>query len=206
MPRPFLQQNHEHLSADDKKELANVSSDELSGSIKKELNGLGSGNREIISKYIILAEQNIDFDNKKALYWVEKAAKRAGRIPYIRKLYGILLYQNSFYKKAINELNTVLRLQTSSDAQSELIYLIADSYRGIKNPEKSIEIIKSIDTQEFNKFPIDYKIELLIVYAGARVDMNDKDIAKVILNNARNIAGNNKDLLMRVEEAAEFLL
>jgi tetratricopeptide (TPR) repeat protein len=170
--------------------------------ISKELKPLGEGNREIVSKYLILADKNIDVNDSKALFWAEKAVKRAGRIAYVRQFYGALLYNNGKYKNAIRELETANRLSKKSD----LIYMIADSYRGIGNSQKGLEILNSFSSNAYNRLSIDEKIEFAIVYAAIRVDVGQKDYAKMILNKALKLAENNLDIEQRILDATDNLL
>jgi tetratricopeptide (TPR) repeat protein len=142
---------------------------------QKELLSLGPGNKDVVTKYIALAITAMEIDEKVALFWIEKAVKRAGRIGFVRRLYGTILYQNGHYKDAIRELTAANRIS----GKPELLYMIADSYRGVDNPQKAVEIIKEITDTEFARLTPEEQLETITVYAGARADLKQFQMAEL---------------------------
>jgi tetratricopeptide (TPR) repeat protein len=178
--------------------IKNINVDALSNGVKKELSVLGPANREIVGKYLVLAMESFESNEMKiAINWIKKAVERAARISYIRRIAGVFYYNNEQYKEAIKELTTANRLLGKND----LNYMIADSYRAVGDVNKANTILKNIIDNDFHKLPVEDKVEVLIVYAAIKNDLNEQKMAKLIIKDAIKIAKGNVELVDRINQS-----
>ena len=178
--------------------LDKVNTDVLPKNIKSKLNILGPINKKIVGEYLVLALESFESNEIKiAIKWIEKAVKRAGRISYIRKIAGILYYNNEQYKEAIKELNTANRLNNKNDLE----YMIADSYRAIGDVNKANIILKNIINNNFSELSIEEKIETLIIYASIKREFGENNMSNLIIKDALKIAKNNLKLVDRINKS-----
>ena len=128
-----------------------------------------------MARHLVAAEAAlIDEDDARAIAHVEAALRRAGRVAVVREAAAITYYRTGTYAKALAELRAVKRM-TGSPAYSPLI---ADCERGLGRPQKALDYLRTIDIAKAD--PI-IKVELLIVQAGARDDLGQRDAAIVTL-------------------------
>ena len=110
------------------------------------------------------------------------AARRlASRIAVVREAVGLAAYAAGEWQTAIAELRTYHRM---SGKQTHLAVL-ADCERALGRPERAVDIYRAADKAALGPAEA---IELLIVAAGARGDMGQKDAAVAMLQ-VRELAG-----------------
>jgi len=110
------------------------------------------------------------------------AARRlASRIAAVREAVGLAAYAAGEWQTAIAELRTYHRM---SGKQTHLAVL-ADCERALGRPERAVDIYRAADKTGLEPAEA---IELLIVAAGARGDMGQKDAAAAMLQ-VRELAG-----------------
>ncbi|MBA3488327.1 MAG: Replicase polyprotein 1ab [Longispora sp.] len=102
------------------------------------------------------------------------ARRLAARIPAVREAVGIAAYLGGDWQLAIAELRTYHRL---SGKQTH-IAMIADCERAQERPEKAIDLYRNADQSALTRGE---QLELLIVAAGARMDMDQPDAALTML-------------------------
>jgi tetratricopeptide (TPR) repeat protein len=98
----------------------------------------------------------------------------APRIAAVREALGLASYANGQWQAAIAELRTYHRL---TGRQTHLA-VIADSERALGRPERAIDIYRTADKAGLGP---EEAVELLIVAAGARGDMGQRDAAVAML-------------------------
>ncbi|MBG6133808.1 hypothetical protein [Longispora fulva] len=113
-------------------------------------------------------------DAKQALEHALVARRLAARIPAVREAVGIAAYLCAEWQLAIAELRTYHRL---SGKQTH-IAMIADCERAQGRPERAIDLYRNTDQSVLDRSE---QIELLIVAAGARLDMEQADAALAML-------------------------
>ncbi|WP_412542855.1 hypothetical protein R8Z50_10345 [Longispora sp. K20-0274] len=116
----------------------------------------------------------VDVDAKQALEHALVARRLAARIPAVREAVGIAAYLCAEWQLAIAELRTYHRL---SGKQTH-IAMIADCERAQGRPERAIDLYRNTDQSVLDRSE---QIELLIVAAGARLDMEQADAALAML-------------------------
>nr|WP_235967265.1 Replicase polyprotein 1ab [Micromonospora rubida] len=103
------------------------------------------------------------------------AARRlASRISAVREAVGLAAYHTGEWQTAIAELRTYHRM---TGLQSHLAVL-ADCERALGRPERAIDLFRGADQEKLDQA---VSIELLIVAAGARGDLGQKDAAVAML-------------------------
>ncbi|GIJ22818.1 hypothetical protein Vlu01_34420 [Micromonospora lutea] len=118
--------------------------------------------------------QLIDEDPAGALAHALAARRLASRISSVREAVGLAAYHAGEWQTAIAELRTYHRM---SGTQSHLA-VIADSERALGRPERAIDLFRGADQE---KLAPAVAIELLIVAAGARGDLGQRDAAVAML-------------------------
>ncbi|WBB57505.1 Replicase polyprotein 1ab [Verrucosispora sp. WMMD573] len=116
----------------------------------------------------------IDEDPAEALAHALAARRLASRISAVREAVGLAAYHAGEWQSAIAELRTYHRM---SGAQSHLA-VIADSERALGRPERAIDLFRGADQEKLDPA---VAIELLIVAAGARGDLGQRDAAVAML-------------------------
>jgi tetratricopeptide (TPR) repeat protein len=116
----------------------------------------------------------IDDDPEAAWQHALAARARAARIGVVREAAGLAAYRAGHYTEALAELRTARRL-TGSD---EHLPVIADCERAAGRPDRALAIAVS---PEIGKLDVDHRVEMLIVEAGARSDLGQKEAAVITL-------------------------
>ncbi|BCJ57082.1 hypothetical protein Jiend_05040 [Micromonospora endophytica] len=118
--------------------------------------------------------QLIDEDPAEALAHALAARRLAARIAPVREAVGLAAYHAGEWQTAIAELRTYHRM---SGVQSHLA-VIADSERALGRPERAIDLFRGADREKLDPA---VAIELLIVAAGARGDLGQREAAVAML-------------------------
>ena len=143
---------------------------DLDLSVRVQLKTLTAENAEMTARHLamvnLLHEQDPQLAHKHAL----AAAKRAGRIAVVRETLGVTAYLVGDYGLALRELTTFRRLSGSNDQ----IPLMVDSERGLGRPAKALELGRSVDR---SKLPASVRANLAIAMSGARLDLEQNDLA-----------------------------
>nr|WP_231935301.1 Replicase polyprotein 1ab [Micromonospora viridifaciens] len=116
----------------------------------------------------------IDDDPAEALAHALAARRLASRIAAVREAVGLAAYHAGEWQTAIAELRTYHRM---TGAQSHLAVL-ADCERALGRPERAIDLFRGADREKLDQ---SVAVELLIVAAGARGDLGQKDAAVAML-------------------------
>nr|WP_231921458.1 tetratricopeptide repeat protein [Micromonospora auratinigra] len=116
----------------------------------------------------------IDDNPEEALAHAMAARRLASRIAAVREAVGLAAYHAGEWQTAIAELRTYHRM---SGLQSHLAVL-ADCERALGRPERAIDLFRGADREKLDQ---SVAIELLIVAAGARGDLGQKDAAVAML-------------------------
>nr|WP_240322488.1 Replicase polyprotein 1ab [Micromonospora aurantiaca] len=127
----------------------------------------------------------IDEDPVLALAHAMAARRLASRIAAVREAVGLAAYHAGEWQTAIAELRTYHRM---SGLQSHLAVL-ADCERALGRPERAIDLFRGADRDKLDQA---VAIELLIVAAGARGDLGQKDAAVAMLQ-VRELTGDSTD-------------
>ncbi|MFE0593225.1 Replicase polyprotein 1ab [Micromonospora echinospora] len=136
---------------------------------------------ETVARHLVATGQLIDEDPAEALAHALAARRLAARISAVREAVGLAAYHAGEWQTAIAELRTYHRMTGS---QSHLAVL-ADCERALERPERAIDLFRGADRDKLDPAAA---IELLIVAAGARGDLGQKDAAVAMLQ-VRELTG-----------------
>jgi tetratricopeptide (TPR) repeat protein len=136
---------------------------------------------DTVARHLVAAGQLIDEDPEEAMAHALAARRLASRIAAVREAVGLAAYAAGEWQTAIAELRTYHRM---SGKQTHLAVL-ADCERALGRPERAVDIYRAADKAGLGSAEA---IELLIVAAGARGDMGQKDAAVAMLQ-VRELAG-----------------
>jgi hypothetical protein len=152
-----------------------VTGAELDREVRRELAGLGTRTATEVARHLVMAGRLLEVDPEAALAHAEAARRRAGRIGVVREAAGIAAYRAGRYAEALRELRTARRL-TGSQLQ---LPVMADCERGLGRPERALDLAASPEAATLDAAG---RVELLIVAAGARLDLGDVDAALATLD------------------------
>nr|WP_230462961.1 Replicase polyprotein 1ab [Micromonospora sp. CP22] len=127
-----------------------------------------------VARHLVATGQLIDEDPAGALAHALAARRLASRISSVREAVGLAAYHAGEWQSAIAELRTYHRM---SGSQNHLA-VIADSERALGRPERAIDLFRGADQEKLDPA---VAIELLIVAAGARGDLGQRDAAVAML-------------------------
>ncbi len=147
---------------------------ELDRDVRMALSGLSSFTAKEVARHLVMVGRHIDDDPELAWQHAQAARGRAARIGVVREAAGLAAYRAGQYADALAELRTARRL-TGSD---EHLPVIADCERAIGRPDRALTIAASPDV---GRLPVDQRVEMLIVEAGARADLGQLDAAVITL-------------------------
>lgn len=155
---------------------------DLDPSVLQDLRSLSKENAETVAKHLIMAATLLADDPKLALRHARAAKDRGGRVSVVRETAGIAAYHAGEWKEALSELRAARRMSGGPG----LIAVMVDCERALGRPEKAIELAREVDDKELDE---DTRIELAIVTAGARHDLNQHEAALAELGKLHPTAG-----------------
>ncbi|WP_433349604.1 Replicase polyprotein 1ab [Micromonospora sp. CA-111912] len=129
---------------------------------------------DTVARHLVATGQLIDEAPVEALAHAMAARRLASRISAVREAVGLAAYHTGEWQTAIAELRTYHRM---TGLQSHLAVL-ADCERALGRPERAIDLFRGADQEKLDQA---VAIELLIVAAGARGDLGQKDAAVAML-------------------------
>jgi hypothetical protein len=129
---------------------------------------------ETVARHLVAAGMLVDEDPAAALAHARYARRRASRIAVVREAAGIAAYHAGEWAEALAELRAARRMGGGSGH----LPVIADIERAMGRPERAIELARDPEAREL---PRSAQIELAIVVAGARRDLDELDAAVVAL-------------------------
>ncbi|GAA2194646.1 hypothetical protein GCM10009848_59370 [Micromonospora lupini] len=147
---------------------------DLDKDVRAELLSLNKPVAETVARHLVATGQLIDEDPAEALAHALAARRLASRISAVREAVGLAAYHAGEWQTAIAELRTYHRM---TGLQSHLAVL-ADCERALGRPERAIDLYRGADQAKLDQA---VAIELLIVAAGARGDLGQKDAAVAML-------------------------
>ena len=160
-----------------------ITGKELAPEIKAELRTLPEGLALFVSRHLVAAGEFVDTNPQLALQHAKAAnVAAASRLAIIREAVGVTAYRAEDYKLALSELRTARRISGRPDS----LAMIADCERALGRPEKSVECGNEKDLHKMDR--ADYH-ELMLVIAGARLDLGQKDAGLVLAKIPEFITG-----------------
>jgi tetratricopeptide (TPR) repeat protein len=151
-----------------------IAATDLDKEVRAELLSLARGVADTVARHLVATGRLIDEDPGEALAHALAARRLASRIAVVREAVGLSAYHAGEWQTAIAELRTYHRM---SGRQTHLAVL-ADCERALGRPERAVDLYRNADRGSLA--PTD-AVELLIVAAGARGDLGQRDAAVTML-------------------------
>lgn len=151
-----------------------ITGDELDPDVAAELGSLSKGAARAVAKHLVMAGRLLDDDPDLAYRYTVEARRRAARIGVVREAAGVAAYMAGRYAEALAELRAARRITGSA----EYLPVMADCERGLGRPRRALDLASDPAS---TGLPLESRIEMLIVAAGARRDLGDIEAAVVSL-------------------------
>ncbi|MEU6123936.1 tetratricopeptide repeat protein [Streptomyces sp. NPDC047123] len=145
--------------------------------MQQELQSLPKGLAEDVARNLVMVAKLIDEDPEQAYAYSRIALRLASRVAAVREAAGFAAYANQKYSEALAEFRAARRMTGSV----ELWPVMADCERGLGRPEKALEMAGAPEVQKLDKAG---QVEMRLVAAGARRDMDQIDAAIVTLQSS----------------------
>ncbi|MFC8201008.1 hypothetical protein ACFUTV_37280 [Streptomyces sp. NPDC057298] len=135
---------------------------------------LPKGLAEDVSRNLVMVARLIDEDPEGAYGYSRVALRLASRVAAVREAAGFAAYANQKYSEALAEFRAARRMTGNVD----LWPVMADCERGLGRPERTLDMAGAPEVQKLDKAG---QVEMRLVAAGARRDMDQLDAAIVTL-------------------------
>jgi len=135
---------------------------------------LPKGLAEEVSKNLVMVARLIDEDPEGAYGYSRVALRLASRVAAVREAAGFAAYATQKYSEALAEFRAARRMT----GNVELWPVMADCERGLGRPEKALDMAGAPEVHKLDKAG---QVEMRLVAAGARRDMDQLDAAIVTL-------------------------
>lgn len=168
-PRPTSTGRHADPELPD-----DVTGAELDRQVRGELGTLSKDNAAGVARHLVMVGRLLDQDPEAAYAHAMAAQRRAGRVALVREAAGLAAYRCDRFDEALRELRTARRLSGSQ----EQLPVMADCERGLGRPERALAMLTSLEAASLDRAGA---LELLMVAAGARLDLGQAAAAVVML-------------------------
>jgi len=155
-----------------------VTGNELGREVTDRLRTLSKLTADSVAKHLVMTHRLLYDDPQLAYAHARAAAGRGSRVDVVREALGLAAYANENYAEALRELRTARRLGGGPG----LVAVMADCERGLGRPERAITLADETDMRQLDRQEV---VELGIVVAGARMDLDQPDAALVHLGRLR---------------------
>jgi hypothetical protein len=176
--RPSWQQRVDRPASADKPKSPliphEIQPEDLDMGVRVQLKTLSAENAEMTARHLAMVAYLAEQDPELAHRHAQAAASRAGRIPVVRETVGITAYFVEDWALSLRELLAHRRMTNSNDH----VPMMIDCERGLGRPARGLELGRTIDR---TKLPADVRVNLAIAMSGARLDLEQNDMALVEL-------------------------
>ena len=147
---------------------------ELDRSVRQQLRTLPEKLAARVARHLVAAGRLIEIDPETAYQHTLAARSRAARLAVVREASAEAAYAAGHYQEALTEFRAVRRMS----GNPAFLPVIADCERALGRPERALKIAQDPAISELS--PAD-RVEMLIVAAGARLDMGQPEAAALML-------------------------
>ncbi|MDX3844326.1 hypothetical protein [Streptomyces europaeiscabiei] len=151
-----------------------VTGEEIDKDVRQELQSLPKTLADDVAKNLVMVARLIDEDPEGAYGYSRVALRLASRVAAVREAAGFAAYANQKYSEALAEFRAARRMTGNVD----LWPVMADCERGLGRPEKTLDMAGAPEVHKLDKAG---QVEMRLVAAGARRDMDQLDAAIVTL-------------------------
>ncbi|MFH8222284.1 hypothetical protein ACH4C2_20760 [Streptomyces sp. NPDC018057] len=154
-----------------------VTGDEIDKDVRQELQSLPKTLAEDVARNLVMVARLIDEDPEGAYGYSRVALRLASRVAAVREAAGFAAYASQKYSEALAEFRAARRMT----GNVELWPVMADCERGLGRPEKALDMAGAPEVHKLDKAG---QVEMRLVAAGARRDMDQLDAAIVTLQSS----------------------
>ncbi|MFM6963299.1 MAG: hypothetical protein ACKOWJ_03395 [Micrococcales bacterium] len=151
-----------------------ITAEELPLQVRVQLKTLTEENAERVARHLAMVGLLIEQDPHLAHEHAMAAVARASRIALVHEFAGATAYAIGDFALALREMLTHRRISGSN----EQVAIIVDCERGLGRPEKGLAEGRAVDR---SKLSAEGRVNLAIALSGARLDMNEVQLALVEL-------------------------
>jgi len=146
----------------------------LDADVRRELRPLSKQTADLVARHLVATGQLLDDDPAQARAHAHAAKAMAGRIGVVREAVGLAAYAAQHWAEALSELRAARRIT----GRPEHLAVLADCERALGRPERALSYA---DDPDVPGLPQGDRVELVIVLAGARADLGQRDAAVLTL-------------------------
>ncbi|MDQ0756857.1 hypothetical protein [Arthrobacter sp. B3I4] len=147
-----------------------VTGKELDRATQHQIKTLEDNSADWVARHLVMAGRLIDDEPELAFQHALAASRRGGRLAAVREAVGLTAYAAGHYGEALREFRTYRRISGSNMH----LPVMADCERGLGRPDRALEMARSEEAKDLDA---PGKVELAIVAAGARSDLEQLDAA-----------------------------
>jgi tetratricopeptide (TPR) repeat protein len=146
----------------------------LDDEARRELRSLPKDTADLVGRHLVVTGQLLDLDPGQALAHARAARALAGRVGVVREAAGLAAYAAGEWSEALSELRAARRIT----GRPEHLGVLADCERALGRPERALAYADDPVVEQLSQ---DQRVELVIVLAGARRDLQQPDAAVLLL-------------------------
>jgi tetratricopeptide (TPR) repeat protein len=147
---------------------------ELDVSVRQQLRSLPDKLAARVARHLVAAGRLLDTDPETAYQHALAARARATRLAIVREACGEAAYLAGHYAEALTELRAAKRMSGAPD----YLPVMADCERALGRPERALSLSRDPGVEQLDTAN---RVEMMIVAAGARLDMGQPEVAAKLL-------------------------
>ncbi|MFD0569602.1 tetratricopeptide repeat protein [Kitasatospora gansuensis] len=147
---------------------------ELDADVRQDLKSLPKTLADDVARNLVMVARTLDSDPEEAYQYSRVALRLASRVASVREAAGFASYVTQRYAEALTEFRAAKRMTGRVD----LWPVMADCERGLSRPERALAMAGEPEVKQLDKAG---QVEMRLVAAGARGDMEQYDAAVVTL-------------------------
>ncbi|MBV6702820.1 tetratricopeptide repeat protein [Kitasatospora aureofaciens] len=142
--------------------------------MRQELKSLPKTLADDVARNLVMVARLLDGEPEEAYQYSRVALRLASRVAAVREAAGFASYMTQRYSEALTEFRAARRMTGRAD----LWPVMADCERGLGRPERALAMAGEPEVKQLDKAG---QVEMRLVAAGARTDMEQFDAAVVTL-------------------------
>ncbi|WP_341846033.1 hypothetical protein [Streptomyces rubellomurinus] len=142
--------------------------------MRQELKSLPKTLADDVARNLVMVARLLDSEPEEAYQYSRVALRLASRVAAVREAAGFASYMTQRYSEALTEFRAARRMTGRAD----LWPVMADCERGLGRPERALAMAGEPEVKQLDKAG---QVEMRLVAAGARTDMEQFDAAVVTL-------------------------
>ncbi|MFD0530327.1 hypothetical protein ACFQ1I_32445 [Kitasatospora arboriphila] len=142
--------------------------------MRQDLKSLPKTLADDVARNLVMVARLLDSEPEEAYKYSRVALRLASRVASVREAAGFASYMTQRYSEALTEFRAARRMTGRAD----LWPVMADCERGLGRPERALAMAGEPEVKQLDKAS---QVEMRLVAAGARSDMEQFDAAVVTL-------------------------